>query len=370
MNEIKLSDVPSLSVGQIVEQLSKVYCTVIQKGLPVKTVPSVMLWGPPGVGKSQAVRQIAKEIESTGKKVVVTDMRLLLFNPIDLRGIPTASADKKLAVWLKPQILQMDEGEDMINILFLDEISSAPQSVQAAAYQITLDRVVGEHRLPENCIVIAAGNRTTDKSVAFKMPKALSNRMLHIEVEASFASWRKWAVQAGIHEKVLGFLSFRQNYLTCFDASNNDLAFATPRSWEMVSNLLNNVDGNVQAMRPLIEGLVGVGVAMEFLTWTRVYSELPDIEDIFAGKMPTVPKNTDALYALVSSMTAYARDHKNDMTKIGNSIRYANALPADFSVVLMRDYLYLEKGYREKLMRLPEFTKWLQTKGSLLNGSI
>ena len=145
-----------------------------------------MLWGPPGVGKSQAIRQIAREIEeNTGKRVEVTDVRLLLFNPIDLRGIPTSNADKTLAVWLRPQIFQMDDSDDIINILFLDEISAAPQSVQAAAYQITLDRVVGEHRLPDNCIVIAAGNRTTDKSVAFKMPKALANRVLHIEVEGT-----------------------------------------------------------------------------------------------------------------------------------------------------------------------------------------
>ena len=167
-----------MAVGKMVDKLSQSYCTIIQKGLPVKTMPSVMLWGPPGVGKSQAVRQIAKIIErNTEKEVHVTDVRLLLFNPIDLRGIPTSNADKTSAVWLKPQIFQMDPSDEVVNILFLDEISAAPQSVQAAAYQITLDRVVGEHQLPENCIVIAAGNRVTDRSVAYNMPKALANRL-------------------------------------------------------------------------------------------------------------------------------------------------------------------------------------------------
>ena len=152
---VKLSNVPSMAVEKLVNVLSQSYSTVIQNGLSVRTVPSVMLWGPPGIGKSQAVREIAAEIEeSTGKEVRVTDVRLLLFNPIDLRGIPTSNADKTLAVWLKPKIFQMDPSEDIVNILFLDEISAAPQSVQAAAYQITLDRVVGEHRLPDNCIVI------------------------------------------------------------------------------------------------------------------------------------------------------------------------------------------------------------------------
>ncbi len=371
MSEIKLTNLPSMNIGTVVNQLSTAYCSVVKQGLPIKVLPSVMLWGAPGVGKSQAVRQIAREIEgNTGKKVTVTDVRLLLFNPIDLRGIPTANADKTLAVWLKPQIFQMDPSNDIVNILFLDEISAAPQSVQAAAYQITLDRVVGEHKLPENCIVIAAGNRTTDKSVAFKMPKALANRLLHIEVEGSFKSWKTWAIQNGVNDKVIGFLSFRQNYLMGFDSSSDDLAFATPRSWEMVSNLLNNVSDDINDMYPLIAGLVGTGVAVEFRTWAKVYNQLPDINDIFDGKMPSLPSNTDAMYALVSSMTAYAREHKNELSRLENSIIYANRMPPDFSTVLMKDYMYIEKNFKEKLLNIPEFSRWLHTKGKLLNGSV
>ena len=106
MSEVK-QNLPSMTVGKVVENLSKMYCTAINKNLPVRVLPSVMLWGAPGVGKSQAIRQLAKEIErGTGKRTVVTDVRLLLFNPIDLRGIPTANEDKTLAVWLKPQIFK------------------------------------------------------------------------------------------------------------------------------------------------------------------------------------------------------------------------------------------------------------------------
>ncbi len=371
MSELRLGNVPSMNIGKIIKKLSNAYSTVINSEMPVKTLPSVMLWGAPGVGKSQAVRQLAKEIEeNTGKKTVVTDVRLLLFNPIDLRGIPTSNADKTLAVWLKPQIFQMDDSPEVVNILFLDEISAAPQSVQAAAYQITLDRVVGEHRLPENCIVIAAGNRTTDKSVAFKMPKALANRLLHIEVEGSFKSWKEWAVKNSINDKVIGFLSFRQNYLMGFDSSSDDLAFATPRSWEMVSNLLNHVDDDIEKMYSLISGLVGTGVAVEFRTWSKVYGQLPEIKDIFDGKNPPLPTDTDAMYALTASMTAYAREHKNELSQIENSIEYALRMPPDFSTVLMKDYMYIEKDYKEKLLRIPAFLNWMRTKGNLLNGSV
>lgn len=369
--QIKNANIPQMNVNRLVDNLATAYCNIISANVPIKKFPSVMLWGPPGVGKSQAVRQIGKRIKTqTGKRVHITDVRLLLFNPIDLRGIPTSNADKTLAVWLKPQIFQMDESDNIVNILFLDEISAAPQSVQAAAYQITLDRVIGEHKLPENCIVIAAGNRTTDKSVAFKMPKALANRLMHIEVEGSFKSWKQWAIQSGINAKVVGFLSFRRDRLMSFDSSTDDLAFATPRSWEMVSNILNYVESDVDKVYSLVAGIVGCGAALEFRTWSKVYNELPDIEEIFDGKQPKIPTRTDAMYALCSSMTAYAREHKDDIHRIANSIRYAQRLSPDFSTVLLKDYMYIEKDYRRKLLNIPEFSVWLNSKGKLLNGNI
>ena len=360
------SNMSVLSVDKAVAQLKKAYCAVIKEKIPPKFLPSVMLWGPPGVGKSQGVRQLASEIQAeTGKSVCITDVRLLLFNPIDLRGIPTANADKTLAVWLKPKIFQMDESDCLVNILFLDEISAAPQSVQAAAYQIALDRTVGEHRLPENCIVIAAGNRVTDRSVAYKMPKALANRLCHIEIKSDFHSWKAWAVRNGINEKITGYLSFRQNALDMFEADDS-LAFPTPRSWEMASNILNAVSGNVDAVYPLIAGCVGLGTAIEFRTWVKVYEGLPSIEDIFAGKETIVPKQPDMLYAVISSMVAYAHKNKNDLTGIGNSIRYVLQMPPDFSMILVKDYYAFEEEFKKKLIKLPELAEWLKKCGKYL----
>lgn len=362
-------NVPAVSVGEAIAKLAGMYLSVIGAGLCVDTVPSVMLWGAPGVGKSQGVRQIAEKIETaTGKTVNVTDVRLLLFNPIDLRGIPTANEDRTLAVWLRPQIFDMDPSDDIINILFLDEISAAPQTVQAAAYQIALDRTVGEHKLPDNCIVIAAGNRVTDKSVAYKMPKALANRLMHLEVSTDIQSWRMWAVSHGINEKVTGFLSFKPDMLMKFDASTDDLAFPTPRAWEMVSSLLNNVNDDIDAMFTLIAGLIGSGAAAELCRWSRIYDKLPNIEGIFNGTESNVPKETDTLYALVSSMAKYASEHKEDLDAIARSIDYADQLPPDFSVVLMQDYLHIEEDYRGRLMKMPSFLRWMRSKGALLNG--
>lgn len=123
-------------------------------------------------------------------------------------------------------------------------------------------------------------------------------------------------------------------------------------------------------MYSLIAGIVGSGVAVEFRTWAKVYKNLPSIEEIFDGKMPSIPKNTDAMYALTASMTCYARTHKNELSRIANSIRYADKMPPDFSAVLLKDYMHIEKDFKQTLMTIPEFSKWLQTKGGLMNGSV
>ncbi len=370
MSETRVN-MPILSVERTINQLSNAYCEIVKKGISPKVLPSVMLWGPPGVGKSQAIRQIAKDItKNTGKETKITDVRLLLFNPIDLRGIPTSNADKTLAIWLKPQIFQMDPSDDIVNILFLDEISAAPQSVQAAAYQITLDRVVGEHKLPDNCIIIAAGNRVTDKSVSFKMPKALANRLLHIEVEGSFESWQNWAVRAGVNPKVIGYLSFRTDQLFGFDPKSDDLAFATPRSWEMVSNLLNNVCDDIETMYPLISGLIGSGLALEFRSWCKMHFKLPNIKDVFNGIPCEVPKEIDTLYAVVSSMSTYAKEHKDDLVQIGNSLAYASKLPADFISLLIENYENIDKNYKDFLLQIPEYLELGRKRGKIRNGQI
>ena len=364
-------NIPSMGVNKAVESIYKAYCSAIEKDLGVFYLPSIMLWGPPGIGKSDFVRQLADHIEkNTDKQVNVTDVRLLLFNPIDLRGIPAANENKTAAIWLKPQIFHMDSSKNVINILFLDELSACAPSVQAAAYQITLDRTIGEHRLPDNCIVIAAGNRMTDKSVTYKMPKALANRLCHIEITPSFGSWLEWAKKNAINRKVIDFLTARRNYFVAFDPQKDDLAFPTPRTWEMVSKILDVYDGDEKAAYAMIAGCVGSGVASEFRMFCTVYHKLPAIEDIFEGKNPPVPIETDAVFALISSMIAYAREHKEDAKKIGNAIRYSENFTPDFSVSFMKELLNIEKNYFRNLINVPAYTKWMERRGKLLNGIV
>lgn len=351
-----------MTVTQATQYLSAAFCALIGSATPLRKLPSVMLWGAPGVGKSQSVRQIAAQIEQrTGKKVCITDVRLMLFNPVDLRGIPTANAEKTLAVWLKPKIFQMDESEDTVNILFLDEISAAPQSVQAAAYQITLDRTIGEHRLPENCIVIAAGNRVTDRSVAYQMPKALANRLCHLEIAADHESWHQWALGSGIHPLVVGFLDFHPELLMDLDAREDDYAFPTPRSWEMVSNLLCHVSDNVPEIYPLIAGCVGSKAAYELWEWSEVSRNVPPVKEIFAGTHTGIPARPMVLFALISGIVAHAKGC-GSAAELEPAIRYLARLPADFRTRALSDLLQI-RDIRPFLKENATFCDWFDRTG-------
>ena len=353
------SEIVQLTVTQACQQIIKAYSAVINGKLPIKTIPSIMLWGPPGIGKSQGVIQIAEGLEKqTGKRVEVTDVRLLLFNPVDLRGIPTVNEDRTLAVWLKPKIFQMDESENCINILFLDELSAAPPSVQASAYQITLDRTVGEHKLPDNCIVIAAGNRVTDKSVAYNMPKALANRLCHIEIICDINSWRDWALKKGLNHMVIGYLTANPSLLMDFDTESNSMAFPTPRTWEMVSNLINSVSDNPYEIFSLIAGCIGMDMAAEFCQWCELYGKMPTIEMILTGKAKTVPARPEVLFAIVKDLVGVA-DKLENKDELLNLISYSDLLPTEFKYRCFSNLLKNDKLHKYLKMS-PQFCEWFE----------
>ena len=351
-------NIPEMTAGDVIRQLTDLYQTAYVLRTFQK-IPSVALWGPMGVGKSTLVKEVAESLsELLGIEVRVTDMRLLHFSPVDLRGIPSADAEKEFTVWLKPKIFDLPE--DGINILFLDEISAAPQSLQAAAYQIALDKRIGEFELPENCIVICAGNRTTDKSVAFRMPKALANRLLHFEIVSDFDGWYEWALQHDIDERVIGYLAFDNSRLST-EPGVEDLAFPTPRSWEFVSNLLRTTGKSPEEAHGLISGCVGVSNALEFENWCQVYRKLPKTGDILAGKCTAAARETDVIYALISSLLKCVSDRKETISNIEleNVCAYVSQFPADFSALFFRGLLTID-DMNMKLTRVSSFAVWIK----------
>ena len=352
------TNIPEMSVGEVIRTLSKLYCNAVKSGIPFKDIPAPFLWGPFGVGKSAGVRQLAESIEqNTGKHVVVTDVRLLLFSPIDLRGVPVAS-DDGFSDWLKPRFLDMDKSDDCINILFLDELSAAPPSVQAAAYQITLDRVIGEHKLPDNTVVIAAGNRTTDKSVAFAMPKALCNRLLHFSVKSDVTSWVEWAYRNGIDERIVGFISFDNSRLN-IEPQTGDFAFPTPRSWSFVSMLIKNVKTDkISDAHSLISSAVGIDSAVAFEEFCSTSENMPDVNSIIEGTCMEYPKTQPVLYALIASLVTALNERYISDTELENVCSYACAFPPDFAMSFFKDISNIEK-LSAKLMKVRSLQQWL-----------
>jgi hypothetical protein len=260
----------------------------------------LFLWGPPGIGKSELVADIAQELGG-----YMIDLRLGQMEPTDIRGIPFYNKDSGKMDWAEPVDLPTKEfaSQYPIVVLFLDEMNSAAPSVQAAAYQLILNRRSGKYFLPDNVVMVAAGNRESDKGVTYRMPTPLANRFIHQEMRVDFASYQEWAVNNNIHKDVVGYLSFAKQDLYDFDPKSASRAFATPRSWTFVSQILEDEDGDDDTIMNLIAGTVGEGLAVKFMAHRKVAGRMPKPEDILSGKEKDLNvKEVSAMYSLVISM--------------------------------------------------------------------
>lgn len=265
----------------------------------MKAKRPVFLWGPPGIGKSDIVNQLAEAADGA-----VVDIRLSLMEPTDLRGIPFFDRDSGMMKWAPPIDLPSAEfaSQFPVVILFLDEMNAAPPSVQAAAYQLTLNRRIGNYILPDNVVIVAAGNRESDKGVAFKMPSPLANRFIHLEMEVNFNDWQEWAIEHDIHPDVVGFLTYSKSSLYDFDPKSSTRAFATPRSWSFVSDLLqDDIDANT--LNDLVSGTVGEGLALSFNAHRQVRSKLPNPSRVLDGTITELESTEiSAMYSLAINL--------------------------------------------------------------------
>ena len=266
----------------------------------------MFLWGPPGIGKSEVVADITRELGG-----FMIDLRLGQMDPTDIRGIPFFNREAGKMDWAPPIDLPDEDlaSQYPIIVLFMDEMNSAAPAVQAAAYQLVLNRRIGRYHLPDNVVMIAAGNRESDKGVTYRMPTPLANRFVHVEMRADFATWQDWAVTHGIHKDVVGYLSFAKQDLYDFDARSSSRSFATPRSWTFVSELLSDEDLDDNTATDLIAGTVGEGLAVKFQAHRKVAGRLPRPEDILSGKEKDLGvKEVSAMYSLVISLCYELKD--------------------------------------------------------------
>ena len=266
----------------------------------------LFLWGPPGIGKSELVADVTQELGG-----FMIDLRLGQMEPTDIRGIPFYNKESGKMDWAEPVDLPSQELADKypIVVLFLDEMNSSAPSVQAAAYQLILNRRVGKYHLPDNVVMVAAGNRESDKGVTYRMPTPLANRFIHQEMKTDFASWQDWAVNHNIHKDIIGYLGSNKQDLYDFDPKSSSRAFATPRSWSFVSEILSEDDGDEDTITNLISGTIGEGLAIKFNAHRKVSGRMPRPEDILSGKVTTLEVNeVSAMYSLVISMCYELKD--------------------------------------------------------------
>ena len=283
----------------------------------------IFLWGPPGIGKSEVVADITEEMGG-----LMIDLRMAQMEPTDIRGIPFFNKDLNKMDWAEPIDLPDQElaSQYPLIVLFLDEMNSAPPAVQAAGYQLILNRRVGKYRLPDNVVIVAAGNRDSDKGVTYRMPMPLANRFIHLEMRPDFNAWQNWAVNKGIHKDVVGYLSFAKNDMYDFNAKSSSRAFATPRSWVFVSQLLDDNDTDTDTLEHLIAGSVGEGLAIKFMAHRKVAARMPNPADILNGKVTDLAiKEISAMYSLTTAMCyelKEAHENKVDSKKFHNMAQY------------------------------------------------
>ena len=277
----------------------------------------LFLWGPPGIGKSEIVHQIGKTIDAH-----VIDIRLSLWDPTDIKGIPYFDSTINKMVWAPPSELPDEQMASQYKnvILFMDEMNSAAPAVQAAAYQLVLNRRVGTYKLPDNVLIVAAGNREADKGVTYRMPAPLANRFIHLEMKVDFDDWFEWATANRIHKDVAGFLQFSKKDLYDFDPKSNSRSFATPRSWTFISDLLADDDGDENTLADLISGGVGEGLAIKFMAHRKVSGKLPNPSDILKGKVKKMEtKEISAMYSLTVSLCYELKDAADKNAKDWNN---------------------------------------------------
>ncbi|MEY4331788.1 MAG: hypothetical protein RLZZ196_526 [Bacteroidota bacterium] len=284
-----------------------------------KSKRPIFMWGPPGIGKSDIIKQLGSELDAH-----VIDVRLSLWEPTDIKGIPYFDSNDNTMRWAPPVELPSKDlaSQHKQVILFLDEMNSAAPSVQAAAYQLVLNRRVGTYELPDNVVLVAAGNRETDKGVTYRMPAPLANRFVHLELTVDWEDYFEWATENKIHKDVVGFLSFSKKDLYDFDPKSSSRAFATPRSWTFVSELLVDDDVDNDTLTDLISGSVGEGLAIKFMAHRKHASKMPNPTDILSGKVKKMDsKEISAQYSLVVSLCYELKDScdKNGPNKTWSS---------------------------------------------------
>lgn len=311
----------------------------------------LFIWSPPGLGKSNLVGA-----STAALSMAMADVRAGQFDPVDLRGLPYKNGDGR-AHWAVPDFLPRDGS----GVLFLDELSAAPLSVQAACYQLVLDRQLGEYHLPQGWAVVAAGNRRTDRAVAHVQSSALASRFTHLELIPDLEDWTKWALKAGLPFELVAFVRFRPELLHKFDPAEMDATgehtFPCPRTLEFAGHII------ARGLRPEIEGAmlagtIGSGAAAELQGFLKVFRTLPNVDAVLMNPQGAdVPTDPATLYALSGALARKATENNFDRVAT-----YAGRLPDEFAVMTVNEAVRVSPA----IQHTRPFSEWAANNSDVL----
>jgi hypothetical protein len=365
-------------------------------------------WGSPGIGKSDIVRQLAQQLGA-----YLIDVRASQWDAVDTRGVPyvahtgtfrpddaslaaldgdATSIDEtpnysaaaiarqrellkvgagplKTTRWAIPSVFPSAElaAKYPLVIIFLDELNAAPPSVQAALYQLVLDRRLGDYVLPDNVVILAAGNLESDRAVTHRMSTALASRFLHFELLVDHLAWERWALANGVHTATISFLRYRPALLHSFDPKSASKAQPLPRTWEKESKVITQcellgINGAVETA--LICGAVGDAAGMEKSGFMRIYRTLPDPDQIIlAPDSVAIPTDPATNYALCGALA-----ERTTVANARNVFRFAERLRDDvhagpeFMTLLVRSI----SVRRSEVCQTRPFIEWASRNSDVL----
>lgn len=285
------------------------------------------IWGPPGIGKSDSVRQVCASLN-----LELRDRRMSQCDPTDIKGFPAPDLKKGVMRWLPDNLLPTPQ--DPPGLLFLDELNSAPPAVQAACYQLILDRRCGDYVLPDHWAIGAAGNNEGDRGVVHRMPRPLANRFVHLHAEVDIDEFLQYGEAHGMPAEQIAFHRFRSALVHHVDPNSTDHAFPTPRSWMFVKEIREGKKLSARLERELVKGTIGEGPATEFYSFLELIREMPDLEKIYTSPDTVpVPTTPAVMYAVVTEIEMRTKT----VAQFEQYMRYITRLPKEFQVIYVRN---------------------------------
>lgn len=308
-----------------------------------------LLLSPPGSGKSSLAREIGREL----KFDKVVEFNASLRDPVDLLGTPNNSGDT--TVWKKPDDLaQLEHGR---NLLIIEELTDCNPNMQNACCGLIYDGVVGNLHLSPETYIIASGNRTEDKSGAYRLSTKLANRMRILDFDVNLDDWCEWAIDNLPEEtapKVVQFARFKPDLLSAFDP--NARVSPTPRAWERVAYIPTDLPHDVYYAN--VAGDVGEGAAAPFTSFCKLYDSLPNPDEIMLHPSKAeVPTKMDVLYALTGALA-----HRINRDNFDRAMEFINRMPPEFNVMCVSDAMKLSP----EIKMTKAFTKWASANSNVL----